>query len=245
MDLNGRVALVTGAGRRIGRAIAVALAEAGCDLALHFHTSEAAAGETRALVEKTGRRAATFQADLADPQAAAALPQKTADALGSLDVLVNNASVFKPMSLDGFSAPDWNHTLAINLTAPMVLSHAAHPLLKASGGGRIVNLTDISAERPWSTHLAYCASKAGLACLTLALARAMAPEVHVNAVAPGAALFPDDADPAEIKAATRRIPALRVGSAEDIAATVLYLVRDASYVTGTILSVDGGRSIAW
>lgn len=245
MNLDGKVAMVTGAGRRIGRAIAVALAEAGCDLAVHYHTSEEDAAKTAELVAGKGRRAVLIQGDLSCPDVASALPKQAVDVLGSLDFLVNNASIFERMDLGGFSVEAWNRTLAVNLTAPMVLSQAAHPYLREHGGGCIVNLTDISADRPWSDYLAYCSSKAALTCLTLALARAMAPDVRVNAVAPGAAMFPENADPAEIKAVTRRIPAMRAGSAEDVASAVRFLLADAAYVTGTIVAVDGGRSIAW
>lgn len=245
MARDGKVALVTGASRRIGRSIALGLADRGFDLALHFNTSEQAAAETAAEIQGRGRRTILLQADLRDSAAAAALPDRAADALGSLNCLVNNASLFEPTDLERFDVADWNATLAVNLTAPMLLSHAAHPHVRAGGHGRIVNLVDISAQRPWMDYAAYCVSKAGLSCLTLALARAMAPDVTVNAVAPGAAVFPEDYDAEKIKRITRRIPAMRAGSVEDIAAAVVFLVTSAEYITGAVLSVDGGRSIAW
>ena len=245
VKLTGKVALVTGAGRRIGRAISVELARCGCDLALHYYTSKDDAAETAGMVEGLGRRAVLFKANLAEGEAAGSLPKRAVEALGSLDFLVNNASTFEQMDLQGFSLAAWNQTLAVNVTAPMILSHAAHPFLREANPGRIVNLSDIAAERPWPGYLAYCVSKAGLTCLTQALAKAMAPDVRVNAVAPGAALFPDDFHVDTIKVITRRVPSLRAGTAEDVAAAVRFLITDADYVTGTILAVDGGRSIAW
>ena len=245
MELEGKVALITGAGRRIGRAIALELAERGCDLALHFNRSEEAAAETAAMVESLGRRTTLLHADLGDTDAVGHLAGRAVEALGSLGILVNNASLFERMDLEGFSIDAWNQTLAVNLTAPVILCRSAAPFLKKANPGRIVNLGDISAERPWSDHLAYCVSKAGLSCLTLALAKALAPDVLVNTVAPGAAVFPEDYPPEKIKAITRRVPAMRAGSAEEVAAAVRFLVAEANYVTGTILTVDGGRSIAW
>lgn len=245
MELDGKVALVTGAGRRIGRAIALELAERGCDLALHFNRSDEAAAETAAMVESLGRRASLLQADLGDATAAGHLAERAVEALGSLSILVNNASMFEQMDLAGFTVEAWNRTMAVNLTAPMILCRSAAPFLRRYGPGRIVNLGDISAERPWSDHLAYCVSKAGLSCLTQALAKALAPDIHVNAVAPGAAVFPEDYPPEKIKAITRRVPAMRAGSAAEVAAAVRFLVAEADYVTGTVLAVDGGRSIAW
>lgn len=245
MAEEGRVALITGAAKRIGRAIALELAESGCDIAIHCHTSRDQAEETAEMIRRLDRRATVLTADLADPQAAAALVGQTIEALGELNVLINNASVYERMSLSDFSLPAWNATLALNLTAPMVLAHAAYPHLCADRNGQIVNLLDIAAERPWSDHLSYCVSKAGLSTLTSALAKAMAPDVRVNGVAPGAALFPENEDKAAIKAITRRIPALRLGTVEEIAAAVRFMVCDATYLTGAILNVDGGRSIAW
>lgn len=245
MAKEARVALITGAAKRIGRAIALELAKSGCDIAVHCHTSREEADETAEMVRGLGRRAAVLAADLADPQAGAALVGQTIKALGGLNVLINNASVCERMSLSDFSLPAWNATLALNLTAPMILAHAAYPHLCADHNGQIVNLLDIAAERPWPDHLAYCVSKAGLSTLTTALAKAMAPDVRVNGVAPGAALFPENEDKATIKAITRRIPALRLGTVEEIAATVRFMVCDATYLTGAILNVDGGRSIAW
>lgn len=245
LHTHGQVALVTGGAKRIGRAIALELAKHGFDLAIHCNASAAEAEETAKMVRAAGRRAAVLQASLNDAAAAAALPGRVVEVLGRLDILVNNAATFEPMSLDDFTPAAWNDTLAVNLTAPMILAHAAFPLLSAHEHGRIINLVDICVDRPWPDHLAYCVSKAGLVTLTQALAKAMAPRVRVNAVAPGATLFPEDYDEAKIKSIIRHVPALRAGTAEDVAAAVGFLASNCNYVTGVILAVDGGRSIAW
>lgn len=244
MAVESRIALVTGAAKRIGRAIAVSLAEDGCDVAIHCNTSPQEAEVTAGLIRERGRRTVVMNADLADAEATAALADRAAEALGGLNILVNNASEFVAMKLDDFRLDAWNATLAVNLTAPMVLSHAAYPHLRARGG-QIVNLLDISAGRPGLEHLAYSVAKAGLWNLTLALAKAMAPDVRVNGIAPGAALLPEGAAPADLKAITRRVPAMRMGTVEEIAAAVRFMACHASYVTGSVLNVDGGRSIAW
>ncbi len=245
MNLNGKAALITGGAKRIGRTTALELARRGCDIAIHYCTSQTDAEETKRLVEAEGRRAILLQADLSDPAAAARLPQQAADGLGRLNILVNNASVFEEMSLSSFSIENWQRTLAVNLTAPMVLSNAAFPLLRADKSGRIVNLSDIAAERPWPNHLAYCVSKAALSCLTVALAGAMAPDVHVNAVALGIALFPEHYDEAKRRELIRNVPAMRAGTLEEVAATITFLVAGSDYITGAVLPCDGGRSIAW
>jgi NAD(P)-dependent dehydrogenase (short-subunit alcohol dehydrogenase family) len=245
LDTERNAVLVTGAARRIGRAIALDLAKHGCDVAVQYSDSESEAQKTADMIGDLGRRAVLLKADMADVDAVAALPQQAAEALDGLHVLVNNAAVFEPMTLSEFSIERWNTTLATNLTAPMVLSHAAYPILRADHRGRIINVADIAAARPGPDHLAYCVSKAGLTTLTLALAKAMAPDVRVNAVAPGADLFPETEDKQELKAVSRRVPALRPGDPEDIAAAVRFMAMRCHYITGAVLAVDGGRSIAW
>lgn len=240
-----RVALVTGAARRVGRAIAVGLAEAGCDVAIHYHRSESDARETARLVEGLGRRAALLCADLCEPGAATGLPGAAAERLGRLDILVNNASTFEQRAFESLDAAAWRRAFEINTIAPALLAQAAAPHLRRGGRGRIINLLDIAAERPWRRHAAYSASKAALANATLGMAKALAPDICVNGVAPGVAEFPDDMDEGTRDRIVERVPARRCGRPEDIAAAVVFLARDASYVTGTILTVDGGLSLAW
>ncbi len=238
-----RIALVTGAARRVGRAIALELAGAGCDVAVHFQDSAAEAADLARRIETLGRRACLVRGDLADRDVPARLVAETVDHLGRLDVLVNNAAIFLPMPLEDFSPEAWDQMLQINLTAPAALCHHAQPHLPKSGAGRIVNICDIGAERPWAGYLAYCTSKAGLVCLTKALARELAPDVLVNGVSPGIAEFPEYYDQQTRDRLTAQVPMRRAGTPQDIAAAVRFLVTQSQYITGQILNVDGGWSI--
>ncbi len=242
MDLHNRVVLVTGAARRIGRAIAERLAQAGCNIAVHAHQSRAEAERTAQACRGHGVKAEVLIADLQDPHAVEALVADTCDKLGGLDILINNAAVFEPMRLDDLTLADWDRTLRINLTAPALLAHAAREQLCRSHG-RIINICDAATPRAWSDHLAYVVSKGGLETLTRALARALAPEVNVVGVAPGVAAWPEEYD-ADLRARlTARIPLQRAGSCADIAATVHFLLAEGDYVTGVVWPVDGGRGL--
>jgi NAD(P)-dependent dehydrogenase (short-subunit alcohol dehydrogenase family) len=242
MSLAGRVALVTGAGRRVGRAIALRLARARCDVAVHYNRSQKEAIETIATSRGLGVRAECYAADLASHAACRALVQQVHAAFGRLDVLINNASVFEPQSLDDFSIDAWERDFAVHVTAPMVLAHEARAALRASGG-RIVNLCDAATARPWPTHLSYSVSKGALETLTRVLARAFAPEVNVVGIAPGVAEWPEAYDEALRAKLTERIPLKRAGTAEDIASAVHFVLADGDYITGAIIPVDGGRQL--
>ena len=243
MDLRDKVAIVTGSARRVGRAIALALARRGCHIIVHHNASADDARRTVDDIVACGVQAACVRADLAGPGGPDALIEAAIHQFGRLDILVNNAAIFPKDTLDDLGGALWQKTLQVNLTAPAQLARAAWPHFQRAGAGRIVNLTDISADRPWSSHTAYCVSKAGLVCLTKALAKAMAPTVTVNAVAPGVAVFPDDYSDALRQRILRRVPLGRAGSPDDVARAVVYLVEDGDYITGTILPVDGGRSV--
>lgn len=240
-------ALVTGGAKRVGRTIALALARAGCDVAIHFHHSGDAARDTAEAVKSIGRRAATVQGDLADESTWPRIVEEAVAVLGSLDVLINNASVF-PIdaedTLGGFDASRWERIQRINLTAPTALCHYAESHLRRTGRGCIVNLCDIAAERPWPDHLSYCVSKASLVAVTKALARTLAPDVRVNGVAPGIAIFPEEYDAELRDRLLSRVPLGRAGTPEDIAKLVRYLVVEGDYITGQIIPCDGGRSLA-
>lgn len=242
MKLDGRVALVTGGARRVGRAIVERLAADGCRVAIHYHQSAKTAETLVCDCRQTGADAAALRADLADPHAAAGLVQQVLDRWDRLDLLVNNASVFEPMSLDTFDVQRWQRDLNINLTAPMVVAHAARVPLTAAGG-LVVNLCDAATSRPWPDYLSYIVSKGGLETLTRVLARAMAPRVRVAGIAPGVAAWPEDYDEAQKTRLTARIPLGRAGRVEDIAAAVHFLATEGDYTTGTILTIDGGRSV--
>ncbi len=243
MELTERVVLVTGAARRIGHAIAECLARDGAHLAVHYHTSAAAAEETVAVCRAAGGAAEAFAADLADPDAARDLVRRVLDWQGRLDVLVNNASVFEPQTLADFDVAAWERTLRVNVTAPLVLAHAAHAALRTARG-RIVNLCDVATGQFWPDYLAYIVSKSALETLTRVLARALAPDVNVVGVAPGVAAWPEHYDADTRARLTARIPLQRAGTPEDIAAAVRFMIRDGDYITGVILPVDGGRHLA-
>jgi len=243
VDLTGKRALVTGAAKRVGRAIALELAGAGCDVAVHYWSSEDEAVGLREQITAVGRRCCLVRGDLGDPDTPGRLVDETVAALGGLDILVNNASVFGRMALEDFDPGEWERDLRVNLTAVAGMCHHARAHLLEGAGGKIVNLCDIAAERPWKGHLAYCVSKAGIVCLTKALARELAPKVQVNGVAPGIAVFPEYYDEATRQALIGRVPLKRAGSPVDVAATVRFLVERGDYITGQIIPVDGGRSI--
>jgi NAD(P)-dependent dehydrogenase (short-subunit alcohol dehydrogenase family) len=238
VETNGLKVLVTGGARRIGRAICLGLAEQGAHVAVHFHTSE---DEAREVAEQCPG-SVLLQADLSDAGAADDLVQGAAKALGGLDVLVNNASVYDAVPALEINEQHWQEALDINLTAPFFLAQSAGKLMRASGRGLIVNLTDWAVDRPYPAYLAYYAAKAGLASLTSGLARALAPEVRVNAIAPGAILPPEGADDAHVEAMRRAAPLLRMGGADSVVSTVMFLVGN-DFVTGETITVDGGRSL--
>ena len=242
MQLAGRRALVTGAGRRVGQAIAVGLARAGCDVAIHYHGSESGAGDTRREIQGLGRRAELVAADLRDAAAARRLADQAAGALGGLDVLVNSAAVMVEQRVEDVTPESWDQTFDLNLRAYFFVAQGAIPHLR-SARGKIVNLADEAAFEPWPRYVPHCVSKAGVVMLTQALARALAPDVTVNAVAPGAVLLPEAWDEATRQHFTRTTPLNRLGSPDDVVKAVRYLLEGGDYVTGTTLVVDGGRLI--
>jgi NAD(P)-dependent dehydrogenase (short-subunit alcohol dehydrogenase family) len=245
MDLRGKVALVTGAGgARLGRAVALALASRGASVAVHFRSNAAGAAAVAAEVEAAGAHAATFCADLRSGDEIRGLVAAVAARLGGLDILVNNAATFDRTPFEDTTDADWDLALAVNLRAPALLARAAAPHLRARGLGKIVNLADVAAFRPWPDYLPYSVAKAGLVALTAGLARALAPGVLVNAVALGPVLMPPDAPPEAVARATRRVPLGRVGAPADVAAAVLFLLEGSDFVTGAVIPVDGGRSVA-
>jgi len=244
--LDDKVALVTGAARRVGAAIATCLHAAGANVAIHYRGS---AREADALAagfnEERENSAMTFQADLLETAAAPRMIASVLEWHGRLDILVNNASTFYPTPLGEITEQHWEDLVGSNLKAPLFLSQAAAPALRDTRG-TIVNIVDIHAQRPLRDHLVYGPAKAGLAMLTRSLAKDLAPEVRVNGVAPGAILWPEtEMDDATRASIIKQIPLARSGQPADIAGCVLYLVRDARYVTGQIIAVDGGRSIGW
>ena len=242
MRLDGAAALVTGAGRRVGQAIAVALAQAGCDVAVHYHGSAAGAQETARAVEQAGRRAKLLQADLSDAAAARKLPDLAAAAFKRLDVVVNSAAVMVREPVEEVTPESWDTTLDLNLRAMFFVSQGAIAHLRRAKG-KIVNIADLAGLEPWPAYVTHCVSKAGVIMLTKALARALAPDIAVNAIAPGAVLLPDEWDEQSRQHIEATTPLARLGSPADVVAAVKFLLAGTDYVTGTILVVDGGRLI--
>jgi len=235
-----RKALVTGGAVRLGRAIALALGRAGCDVAVHHLRSAAAAEEVAAEVTALGRRAAVLSADLSDAAACAPLVAEARRQLGGLDVLVNNAAIFLPGELATTSVEDWERQLALNLRAPFLLAQAFAAALGPDERGKIVNVSDARAQRPGRGHLAYRLSKHGLDHLTELLALELAPRITVNAVAPGAMLAAGGDEEALAQRVTTVVPLRRAGGAEAVAEAVLYFLRE-DFATGVVLPVDGGE----
>lgn len=246
LALQNHCALVTGAAQRIGAAIVTRLHAEGAKVAIHFRESTQAALELRdRLNTERADSAAIFKADLNDLGQLGALVDAVEHWSGGIDILVNNASNFYPTPLGSISTAQWDDLIGSNLRAPLFLSQAALPLL-TSAHGCIVNIVDIHGRRPLRDHAVYSAAKAGLAMLTRSLAKDLAPTVRVNGVAPGAIIWPENDLSADDKnRILEQIPLGRQGQPGDIAAAVLFLVRDASYVTGQIITVDGGRSVGW
>lgn len=241
MELTGRVALVTGAGRRLGAAIAAGLARAGCDVAVHHHASAEGAEATLRAVREAGRRGERFAADLRDAAAARALPGRVVESFGRLDVLVNSAAVMVRREFDAITPEDWHDALALNLSAALFTAQGAAPHLRRTRG-KIVNLADLAAFEVWPAYLPLNVSKAGVVMLTQGLARILAPDVTVNAVAPGAVLPPDDW-PAEARDhLAETTPLKRLGTPADVVRAILFLL-ESDYITGIVVPVDGGRLV--
>jgi pteridine reductase len=245
-SLTGKTVVITGAARRVGATIARVLHEAGANLVVHYRSS---ARDAEALLAELNRErpksAVMFQADLLELSTLPALCEFAVRSFGSLDVLVNNASTFYPTPLGKITPHAWDDLMGSNLKVPLFLSQAAAPALRESRG-LIINIVDIHALRPLRNYTVYCAAKAGLHMLTRSLARELGPEIRVNGISPGPVLWPeqggDEAGRAKI---IERTVLKRMGMPEDIARTALFFATSAPFVTGQVLAVDGGRSVAW
>jgi 3-oxoacyl-[acyl-carrier protein] reductase/pteridine reductase len=235
--LEGQTALVTGAAKRIGRSIALRLAADGADVIVNYHTSKQEADAVAREVESLGRRAAAIEADVsrrADVQKLFAAIEKK---FGRLDILINNAGTFSEGKIDTLSEAEWDAMMNTNLKSQFLCAQAAVPIMKRQGRGRIINISSLGGLLAWPKYMHYCVSKAGVVMLTRCLARALAPEILVNSVAPGTIQFPGELPDEDY---IRRVPLHRTGTGEDIASAVAYLL-SSDFVTGQILAVDGGR----
>jgi len=239
MDLSGQTVFITGASKRIGRALAIYLARAGADIFLHYGTSAAEAEETAHTIQGLGRKAFLLQGDLVDPTQPSVLID-TAWKIQPFQHLINNAAVFEASTWDTTSPLDWQRTMNVNLTAPFFLSQQFALKLKGHPG-RIVNILDWRALRPGADHLPYTISKAGLAAVTRSMAQALAPNITVNGLALGAVLPPSDGGKTD--SILKNIPLSRWADLDEVGAAVLFLLTGSGYITGDIIQLDGGRHL--
>ncbi len=241
MDLKGRVALVTGAGTRVGRVIALALGKVGMRVAVHYSGSEKGARETADEIIRGGSDARTLPGDLIDPATAPRLVEHTVKVFGSLDVLVNSAAVMLRTPVGEVLVEDWDAMFALNLRAPFFLCQSAARAMRDRGGA-IVNIADLAAFETWRVYIPHSITKAGVVQMTRGLAHALAPKIRVNAIAPGPVLLPEGWTQEQTDKLVSTTPLGRLGSPEDVAHAVLYLL-GADYVTGETIIVDGGRHV--
>lgn len=240
MALHGSTALITGGAHRLGRAIGLALAEAGADVAFTYLRSAAAARDTRRALEQRGVRALALRADAADDRQMAAVVRRVRRDFGRIDCWVANAGVFRRTPLAEATAADWDDMLRLNFATFLVPARHIGPLMRRQGAGSIIALGDVAALRPWANYLPYCLAKRALTAHAMHLARRLAPAVRVNVIAPGPVLFPPDFPAAARRREVGRTLLQRAGSEADIAQAACYLAA-ADYVTGVVLPVDGGR----
>jgi len=241
MELRGRVALVTGAGHRVGRAIAVALGAQGMRVAVHYNATADGAEETARLISQAGGEAKTIAADLTNVDACSALIDGVVSMFGGLDVLVNSAAVMVRTPFGETTEKQWDDMMALNLRAPFFVAQAAAPHLRKARGA-VVNIADLAAFEAWPAYIPHGISKAGVVQMTRSLARVMAPEVRVAAIAPGTVLLPENWDKKSAEHLVQTTPLQRNGSPEDVSRTVLFILAS-DYLTGETIIVDGGRHV--
>jgi NAD(P)-dependent dehydrogenase (short-subunit alcohol dehydrogenase family) len=236
MDISGKVALITGSAKRIGREIALELARRGAQIAVHYRSS---ADEAR---EVAGAAGSVFQADLADTKSIEVMMRSLEATFGRLDILVNSASVFSPGTADNSTPENWDSQMDINARAPFFLAQQAARLMRRNGEGKIINIADVAGEVIWPAYLPYSVSKAALIAVNRGLAKAFAPEIQVNAIAPGPVLFPEYYTEQQKDSAIERTLLKRAGSPRDIVNALIFLIEN-DYITGDVIHVDGGRHI--
>jgi NAD(P)-dependent dehydrogenase (short-subunit alcohol dehydrogenase family) len=242
-DLNGKTVFITGAARRLGRAIALATAQAGANVAFTYRSSANEAAETLKELEATGVQAIAFECDLRRPESAQEAVKSVLKRFRQIDLLINNAGVFETANIEAITAEQWDEVFAINVRAPFLVSQSCIPSLR-SARGRIINLGSLGGEKPWATHAHYCSSKAALHMLTHVMAKALAPEVAVNCVAPGMIdAGTGEKDPALLQRLAAHTPMKKNGSPQDIVSAVMYFATAPHFITGQVLTVDGGLSL--
>jgi NAD(P)-dependent dehydrogenase (short-subunit alcohol dehydrogenase family) len=241
--LRDQVALVTGGGRRIGKAIALTLARAGAHVVVNYNRSRADAQATAHDIAALGVQTAALRADVSKPRQVEAMFRALEKRFGRLDILVNNAAVFFPKSWQKLTEEDWDRILGINLKGTFFCARAGARLMMRRKSGIIINISSLGGLQAWPGYMHYCCSKAAVIMLTRTLAKALAPHIRVNSVAPGTILFPGEKRGAMIKNVIRTTPLKRAGRARNIADMVLFLATQAEFITGQVFAVDGGKSI--
>jgi NAD(P)-dependent dehydrogenase (short-subunit alcohol dehydrogenase family) len=241
--LKDQVALVTGAGRRIGRVIALTLARAGANVVVNYNRSRAGALATGREIRALGVESVVIRADVTKPRQVQRMFESVAKRFRRLDILVNNAGDFFPAKWDRLTEKDWDRLLGINLKGTFFCAQAAGRMMVRRKRGRIINISSLGGLEAWAGYMHYCSSKAGVIMLTRCLAKALAPHVQVNSVAPGSILFPDEGQGPWSKDVIRATPLRKPGRPEDIAEMVLYLAAHGDFITGQVFAVDGGKSI--
>ncbi|MBL8149535.1 MAG: SDR family oxidoreductase [Blastocatellia bacterium] len=243
MELNGKVALVTGGALRLGRAIALALAKEGVFVVVHYNRSEAAALETAAQVKSLGVGSKAIRADLRSKMQIDELVRLSLEEFSRVDILVNNAAIYYKTPVEEFMVKQWDEIMDVNLRAPVLCAIEFGRRMKEQGFGKIINIADWSAERPYADYLSYCVSKAALIAATKSLAKALAPEVQVNAISPGAVLMAEECTEESRRLAAEHTLTKHLGDPSDVAKAVVFLASSSDFITGTNIVIDGGRLI--
>lgn len=242
MNIDGKVALITGSSKRIGRATALELASRGASVAIHYRSDVAGARDTVQEIRDLGGRADAFHAELTNLQDVDAMFSGIESAFGGLDILVNNASAFDPGRFDESTLELWDSQMNANARAPFFIAQRAARIMQRRGRGKIINIVDVAGETVWPGYLAYSVSKAALIAVNRGLARALAPNIQVNGIAPGPILFPEYYTEEQKKVAVERTLLKRAGSPSDIVSAIMFLIEN-DYITGDVIHVDGGRHL--
>ena len=243
MKLKGKTALVTGAGKNMGKAIALGLAREGANLAINYFSSEKGAEETKAEAEKSGVKAISFEADLSKVNQIQSMVRKVEAELGKIDILVNNSGIITEAKLDETSEEIWDRTMAVNLKGLFFCSKIVSEGMRKRKSGKIVNISSLGGIKAWPSFMAYCTSKAGVIMLTKCLALSLAPDIQVNSIAPGVISLPSGLDENKKETFLKKIPLKRLGTYDEIVKAVIFLCRDSSYITGQTIVVDGGLEL--
>ena len=243
MDLNGKVALVTGGAKRLGKAIVHALAQRGCQLVVHYHTSQTEAQATVQELRTAGHEAIALQADITQESEVESMVEQAVERFGRIDVLVNNAAIFYRTPIDTVTFDDWEQIINVNLTGTFLCAHKIGLRMRAWGWGHIINMADVAGQRPWADYIPYSVSKACVLTFSQGLAMELAPEVMVNAVVPGPVLFQDDTPEEVQQREIEKTLLKRAGTPEEVAKLIVFIA-ESDFSTGSVFSVDGGRSLA-